>query len=233
MHRQKGRAYNRCLCTWWVDGTIDGKRYVKSLGTRNRDVARAMMREIEETEIETDAEIEKKQQIVAEISYPEQVTVGDACDRFVADGKARNLSDQTLYKLRLLVHRFKTFADQNDLRLVKELNVDALRRFRAQWPHRGASANKRLEELRAFCRFCCESDRGCAHRFRHTLAKRCLLIGIPPERVAILMGHKSSAVTLKYYANWVRERQEQLEADVRQLQAKFARYPHCEDPHVT
>jgi integrase len=65
---------------------------------------------------------------------------------------------------------------------------------------------------------------GCAHPFRHTFAKCYLLAGVPPDRVVILRGHKSQAITLKYYANLVRERQEQLEADVRIVQQKYARY---------
>jgi hypothetical protein len=38
--------------------------------------------------------------------------------------------------------------------------------------------------------------------------------GVPLERVAMLMGHRSPSITLKHYASWVKERQEQLEADV-------------------
>jgi integrase len=351
-HRKKGRAYDRCSCTWQVDGTIDGVRCSMSLGTRNRDVALAMVREIELTgEIATD-------------SAPSEPTrLGEACEKFLADGRARGLSAHTLYKFELLLRRLKAFAEGGNLLFVKNLDVDTLRQFRATWPHHGTSANKRLEELRAFCRFCWESgwltenparklkphniqspprepfteqevgqilrscaDRsrtlygrqlqalvhllvetglrigdaiqlrtenvvngklllrtektgtpvclplsrllveelesiqgtnshffwsgrgklksrvgnwqrslkrlfriatvqgGCAHRFRHNFAKRALLTGIPPERVAMLMGHKSPAVTMKYYSQWVRERQEQLEADVRLLQAKYARY---------
>ena len=48
--------------------------------------------------------------------------------------------------------------------------------------------------------------------------------GVPPERVAVLMGHSSLTITLRHYARWVRERQEQLEADVRLVHEKYARY---------
>jgi integrase/recombinase XerD len=65
---------------------------------------------------------------------------------------------------------------------------------------------------------------GCAHRFRHTFAKRYLDAGVPPDRVAILMGHSSQAITLKHYARWIRERQEQLDTDVRKVQREYARY---------
>jgi integrase len=46
--------------------------------------------------------------------------------------------------------------------------------------------------------------------------------GIPVERVAVLMGHSSPMITMKHYAQWIVERQEQLEADVRLVQRKFA-----------
>jgi len=38
------------------------------------------------------------------------------------------------------------------------------------------------------------------------------------------MGHSNQTITLTHYAQWVRERQEQLEADVRKVQRKYARY---------
>ena len=43
-----------------------------------------------------------------------------------------------------------------------------------------------------------------------------LLAGVPIERVSVLLGHSSVSVTEKHYNPWVRSRQEQLEADVRQ-----------------
>ncbi|SRR6266851_2409838 len=54
-----------------------------------------------------------------------------------------------------------------------------------------------------------------AHRFRDTFAVELLLAGVPIERVSILLGHQSVRITEKHYNPWVRSRQEQLEADVR------------------
>ena len=54
-----------------------------------------------------------------------------------------------------------------------------------------------------------------SHRFRDTFAVELLLAGVPIERVSILLGHQSVRVTEKHYNPWVRSRQEQLEADVR------------------
>ena len=61
---------------------------------------------------------------------------------------------------------------------------------------------------------------GHAHRFRDTLAVELLQVGIPMDRVSMLLGHSSIKVTEKHYSPWVRARQEQLEADVRRTWAQ-------------
>ncbi len=62
-----------------------------------------------------------------------------------------------------------------------------------------------------------EVPTGHAHRFRDTFAVEMLLAGIPLERVSILLGHQSVRITEKHYAPWVRERQVQIEDDVRRM----------------
>lgn len=56
---------------------------------------------------------------------------------------------------------------------------------------------------------------GHAHRFRDTFAVELLLDGVPLERVSVLLGHTSIRVTEKHCSPWIRERQEQAEADIR------------------
>ena len=46
--------------------------------------------------------------------------------------------------------------------------------------------------------------------------------GFQSERVSILLGHQSVRITEKHYSPWVRSRQEQLEADVRNAWANDA-----------
>ena len=62
-----------------------------------------------------------------------------------------------------------------------------------------------------------EVPTGHAHRFRDTFAVEALLAGIPLERVSVLLGHQSVRVTEKHYSPWVRERQAQIEEDVRRM----------------
>ncbi len=54
-----------------------------------------------------------------------------------------------------------------------------------------------------------------AHMIRHTFSIELLLAGVPIEQVSMLLGHSSTKTTEKYYAPWVRERQQQLETSVR------------------
>jgi integrase/recombinase XerD len=56
---------------------------------------------------------------------------------------------------------------------------------------------------------------GHAHRFRDTFAVELLMDGVPLERVSVMLGHSSVKITEKHYSPWIRERQEQAEADVR------------------
>lgn len=56
---------------------------------------------------------------------------------------------------------------------------------------------------------------GHAHRFRDTFATELLLAGVPLDRVSILLGHQSVKITERHYSPWIRERQEQAEADVK------------------
>lgn len=61
-----------------------------------------------------------------------------------------------------------------------------------------------------------ERKRCFPHMFRDTFAVEMLLAGVPIDQVSILLGHKSVKITEKHYAPFVKARQEQLTASVRQ-----------------
>jgi hypothetical protein len=41
--------------------------------------------------------------------------------------------------------------------------------------------------------------------------------GVPANRVAVLLGHRDAKIVLEHYSSWVKQRQEQLEADVNRV----------------
>ena len=53
------------------------------------------------------------------------------------------------------------------------------------------------------------------HRFRDTFVVELLLSGVALEQVSVLLGHSSVKITGRHFAPWVRERQDQMEEDVR------------------
>jgi integrase len=106
--------------------------------------------------------------------------------------------------------------------------VDALNTCPAvseqHWFWTGAGTKETLTGnwRRAFRRLCelAGVEDGHPHRFRDTFAIELLLAGVKIERVSILLGHSSVKITERHYAPWVRERQEQLEADLEQTWAR-------------
>jgi hypothetical protein len=59
-----------------------------------------------------------------------------------------------------------------------------------------------------------------ARRFRDMFAVELSLAGVSLERVSILLGNTSIKITERHYAPWVRERQEQAEADIERTWAQ-------------
>jgi len=118
----------------------------KSLRTRDWQKAQGIVRAWE-----ADGEHEP------EHTTSESVTVEQAWRSFLADLEARNLRASTLRKYRLLHRRMQEFAERHGIRPVKELDLNTLREFRAEWKDGPLSSGKKLERLRAFFRFAQES----------------------------------------------------------------------------
>jgi integrase/recombinase XerD len=361
-HRHEGRSWRHCDCPIHVDGFLGGCRVRRTLRTRNWTRAKEIVR---------DWEIAGR---ILEEEQPQQLTtVTDARKAFLADAKARNLRDPTLYKYDLLLRQLQIFADNAGLTVINQFDLSTLRNFRESWPNRNISGKKKLEALRTFFQFCWEAgwisqnpamklkapktstpptlpftdeemsrilaacgqysanyggaghahahriralvllfvnsglrirdavtlprDRiddngnlflytaktgvpvkvplpstviealsmvtgtsnqyffwtgeskpksavgnwqrslrklfrlanipdGHPHRFRHTFAARLLQAGAGLENVSRLLGHQSTRITERYYASWIKERQEQLEADVRRTWAANSPLAH-------
>src|SRR5271156_5181531 len=158
-HRRKGRIYKKCRCPIWIDFTVEVQRTFKSLRTRNWQLAEQLLREWEMNELHV-SERAKPPQMCGPVkdSEPTGHIVADACTAFLADAVARNLREATLYKYRLLLARLLSFMTERGVRFVSQITLELLREFRAKWPHRNTAGKKRLEELRAFFRFCYDAQ---------------------------------------------------------------------------
>ena len=89
---------------------------------------------------------------------PEVPTVKEAVARFFADAEARKLSKSTVGKQKnVLEKRLVPWCERRGARLLKSLDVDALRRFRATWSDAPITAQRNLERLRNFFRFCVDA----------------------------------------------------------------------------
>lgn len=80
------------------------------------------------------------------------ISLEQAWEGFLAQAKARKLSPATIYKYSLLRRQMLGFAHRHGFLLVKELDVDSLEAFRAEWSEGALSCLKKLERLKAFFR---------------------------------------------------------------------------------
>jgi integrase len=89
---------------------------------------------------------------------PEIPTVKEAVKKFFEDAHARQLKPPTIKKLKnLLETRLLRWCEDRGFQLLKQLDVDALRQFQASWNDGALSAQKNIERLRGFFRFCCDA----------------------------------------------------------------------------
>lgn len=157
-HQAEGRDYRRCRCPIWADGFLQGKRIRQSLDTQNWEKAQETIR---------DWEIDRS----TAVEEPQSVTIDRAAAAFLADAESRGLTVSSLKKYRVLLTNKRpekkaercspslvVFAQENGLRFTNQLTLEWLQKFRAAWKDHNTAARKKLERLKAFCRFV--SDNG-------------------------------------------------------------------------
>lgn len=145
-HRSEGRKYRRCRCPIWTDGFIGDKEIRKGLDTADWQKAQDTVRDWE-----ADGELRTQQ------PEPEPVTVAEAWRAFIADAEARNLSASTIRKYKLLSRKMQEFTMSRGYRFLIQIDLPALRAFRAGWQDGPLSSTKKLERLRSFYRFAQEN----------------------------------------------------------------------------
>lgn len=139
------RYWKRCSCPMWVEGTASGIYIRRSLRTASWERAQGLAQKIEAAEDPT-----------AKPEKPEQpVTIQQAVEEYLADAKARELGEATLYKLDIIFRKqLLGWAKAEGYTLLRELDLRAVQAFRASWKGGGLSKKKKQERLTGFFWFC-------------------------------------------------------------------------------
>ena len=141
------RAANACAakCPIWVQGTLGTQYFREALDLRSWEAATALIRSWEANgSVEPDK--------------PAIPTLKQALEKFFQDAAARGLASATIQKQRnVLELRLLRWAEAHRYAQIRDLDIDALRRFRATWRDAPITASKNLERLRNFFRFCVDS----------------------------------------------------------------------------
>lgn len=132
----KSRKHRNCQCPIAVEGTLHGRMIRKSLDLHSWEAAQKLVRDWE--------------------ANPEGggVSVKAACEKYISDAEARNISDSQMRKVRLILgeleRKFGSVA-------IRSVTVDDVRAIREAWDIAPVTMQKRLEMLRSFFRFCVDS----------------------------------------------------------------------------
>ena len=138
----QSERYRRCSCPIYVEGSLGGETVRKSLDQTSWEAASDLIA----------AWTASGRIGVVRLDIP---SIAEAVDKYFADAHARQLQPATIAKqTNLLRARLLPWCADTHRRLLKQLDVDALRAFRATWADGPLSAYKNLERLRSFFAFC-------------------------------------------------------------------------------
>jgi integrase/recombinase XerD len=134
--RHRSRRLKGCFCPIWVQGTLKGEKIRKALDLGNWEAAQRKVR---------DWEVE---------GLGEELSVRDACDKFVAEREGRRLSPAMLGKYKRISEELKANLGDRQLR---SISVDDIRGIMHTWKLASVTTQKRLEMYRKFFKVCVDS----------------------------------------------------------------------------
>lgn len=147
-HKTKARRFNKCRCPIWVQGSLAGEYVRRSLDISSWQAASERVHEWE-----AGGAIGAMRQEIPSIA--------EAIQKHIADAEGRGLNPESVKKVRdVIERRFKNFCDDSGYRQLRQLGVDQIRDFRniLVEDYAATSARIRLEYVRAFFRFCVQSN---------------------------------------------------------------------------
>jgi integrase/recombinase XerD len=137
-HKDKGRAWKKCSCPLWIDGSKDGLRINRSLDTANWEIAAGKVLEWEAGDPATD------------------VSVAEACKKFYADCEARKIKAGDKYKETL--DPFTEFCTNRGVSRLRSVLLADVEVFRNQLENSPLTVGKKVERLRTFFRYCLDRE---------------------------------------------------------------------------
>jgi integrase/recombinase XerD len=129
----------------WVEGTTNGTYIRRSLKTGSWERAVDLSRIIEEADKPAETPERRDQ----------PVTVAQAVTEYLADARARELSDATLYKLDIFFRKqFLSWCKAESYHLLREMDLRSVQSFRTTWQDGALAKKKKQERLTGFFWFC-------------------------------------------------------------------------------
>jgi site-specific recombinase XerD len=160
-----GRGHTACQCMIWCDGTENGKRVLRSMGTRDWGRAEARLRILGR---DPSAEVAKA--ALSQTPGSQLETISVAAERFLKDCVRRNISEGTIRNYRSVLESFIAHCEKHGEEAITEVSIHTVRDFHLeprvhQRPVKGthgeqlqtitrlvqpSTARKELETLRTF-----------------------------------------------------------------------------------
>jgi integrase/recombinase XerC len=147
---QHDRAFWKCKCVIYAEGSIGGAYIRQSLKTRSREQANRRI-----------LEAEARGSWDAKPALTRSRTITDAIAAFLEDAasaKGRELAGATLSKYRTLLGRLEQFCQEHSLSALDSLTTEHLRWFKGTWSTGPRATGNNISRLRAFFRFCIDNE---------------------------------------------------------------------------
>jgi integrase/recombinase XerD len=128
----------------WIQGSVEGAQIRRALKTNSWERAEALRHQMEDAAKPTTQKL--------------PITLQEAFTDFLADCRSRNLRPATLNKHRQIERQLLAFARHHGYHTLAQFDASATRAFRNSWKLGPLTAAKQLERLRAFFRYCVDSD---------------------------------------------------------------------------
>jgi integrase/recombinase XerD len=160
--RSDDGTWKRCKCPKWVWGTLNGEFVRRSAKTRSWEHAEEFRRNLEQLPIAA-APASSAIVLAESVRVPSEpqdqilppqkkrISIKFAVEKYLADAKSRDLEKSTLSKLENIFQKqFVTWATGEGFEYLDEIDLDAVKNFRATWTDGALAKSKKQDRLIGF-----------------------------------------------------------------------------------